>query len=107
MMQQDVLVTRTHGLCTTANLNEVEWDFSTYVPQKIDVPKPVAVQAYGSLFGKWVGYDDEVVALAREGGEECEGMPVLSVVKGLDLEMMDFLVSAWCVAMWGEVGKRC
>ena len=134
MMLQDVLVTRTHGLLTAAHLKEIEWDFSANVPQKsadsvdgrnteIDVPQPVGVQPYASLFGgpppgkvqkgllqyyggKWVDDNDEVVALAREGDEASEGMPVLSVVKDLDLGMMDFLVAAWCVTMWGEVGKR-
>jgi hypothetical protein len=60
--------------------------------------------------GKWVAYDPveegEVVALEREGGAECEGMPMLSFTKELDQDMMDFLVSAWCVTLWGEVGKR-
>ncbi len=42
----------------------------------------------------------------RGGGAECEGMPVLSMIKDLDQEWMDFLVSAWCVTMWGEVSKR-
>jgi hypothetical protein len=55
---------------------------------------------------KWVNDKDEVLALAREGGTECEGMPVLSVIKDLDQGMMDFLISAWCVTLWGELGKR-
>jgi hypothetical protein len=42
-----------------------------------------------------------VVALERDGGAEVGGMPVLSVTKDLDVEMMDFLLSAWCVTMWG------
>jgi hypothetical protein len=133
-MLQDVMVTHTHGLLVTAKLREIMWDFTTNVPQKsangvdrrnteIDAPQRVVVQAHGSLFGgpppgtvqksllryysgKWVDDDDKVIALAREGGEACEGMPVLSVVKDLDQEMMDFLVSAWCVTMWREVGKR-
>jgi hypothetical protein len=33
-------------------------------------------------------------------------MPVLSVTKDLDQEMIDFLVSAWCVTLWRDVGKR-
>jgi hypothetical protein len=134
LMQQDIMVARTHGLLAAANLRETVWEFSINVPQKsadgvdgrntkIDVPQPAVLEVYGSLFGtappgtvqkgllryysgKWVDGNDEVVALAREGGEACEGMPVLSVVKDLELEMMDFLVSAWCVTMWGEVGKR-
>jgi len=57
--------------------------------------------------GKWLDDQEQVIALAREGGEEFEGMPVLSFVsKELDQEMMDFLVAAWCVTMWEEVGKR-
>jgi hypothetical protein len=55
---------------------------------------------------KWVNDKDEVLALAREGGAECEGMPVLSVIKDLDQGVMDFLISAWCVTLWGELGKR-
>jgi len=134
MQLQDVMVTRTHGLLTMLNLKEIEWDFSANVPQETlgsadggntetDGPQQVVLGAIVSMFGgpppgmvqkgvlryysgKWVDDDDEVVALAREGDEACEGMPALSVVKDLDLEMMDFLVSAWCVTMWGEVGKR-
>lgn len=56
--------------------------------------------------GKCIDEDGEVIALEREGGVECKGMPVLSVTKHLGQEMMDFLVSAWCVTIWGEVGKR-
>jgi hypothetical protein len=48
---------------------------------------------------------DEVVALEREAGAEVGGMPVLSVMRELDVEMMDFLVLAWCVTMWVEVGR--
>jgi hypothetical protein len=55
---------------------------------------------------KWVDENDEVLALAREGGAECEGMPVLSVIKDLDQEMMDFLISAWCATLWNDIGKR-
>ena len=128
------MVSRTHGLLAAANLKEIVWQFTTNVPQKsadgvdgrntkIDAPPPVVLEIYDNMFGgplpgmvhkvllryysgKWVDDDNEVIALAREGGEACEGMPVLSVVKDLDLEMMDFLVAAWCVTMWGEVGKR-
>jgi len=134
MMMQDIMVKRTHSLLATASLKEIVWDFSINIPQKsadsvdgrnteIGVLQPAIVQSFDSLCGeappgtvqkgllqyysgKWVDDNDEVVALVREGGEECEGMPVLSVVKNLDLEMVDFLVSAWCVTMWGEVGKR-
>jgi formate dehydrogenase maturation protein FdhE len=56
--------------------------------------------------GKWVDEKDEVLALAREGGAECGGMPVLSVIKKLDQEMMDFLISAWCVTLWRDIGMR-
>lgn len=56
--------------------------------------------------GKWVDENEEVIAIAREGGEECKGMPVLSVVKELDQGMMDFLMGAWGVTLWGEVEKR-
>ena len=125
MMQEDITVTRTHGLLAAANNKEIVWDFSTIVPQKSadDVDEVDVLETNGGLFGKpppgmvqkgllryysenWVDGKGEVIALAREGGEACEGMPVLSVMKDLDLEMMDFLVSAWCVTMWGEVGKR-
>ncbi|KIM94535.1 hypothetical protein OIDMADRAFT_149269 [Oidiodendron maius Zn] len=34
---------------------------------------------------------------------ECEGMPVLSVVKDLGQDMMDFLISAWCVTLEGDI----
>jgi hypothetical protein len=33
-------------------------------------------------------------------------MPVLSVIKKLDQEMMDFLISAWCLTLWRDIGKR-
>ena len=58
--------------------------------------------------GKWEDENDEVVALEREGGKDSEsqGMPVLSVVKELDADWLDFVVAAWCVTLWGEVGKR-
>ncbi len=61
------------------------------------------LQFYG---GRWMDVDDEVVALEREGSAAEGGFPVLSVTKELDQETMDFLVSAWCVTMWGELGKR-
>jgi hypothetical protein len=123
---QNITVARSSGLLAAAHLREIVWDFYTFVvPKERQDPKasfpaiadaaliglntnPYAVQKhllrlYG---GKWVDEDDEVLALEREGGAECEGMPVLSVTKHLDQEMMDLLVSAWCVTMWGDVGKR-
>ena len=124
-----VTAARSHGFLVTAGVREIIWDFSTRVPLKkgeIEAnanapyvptdpvymigtrPGPGTVQKHLlQLYrGKWVDDDDEVVALEREGGAECEGMPVLSVMRDLDVELSDFLVSAWCVTMWGEVGKR-
>ena len=51
--------------------------------------------------------DDEILALEREGSvEECAGMPMLSLMREFDQDMMDFMVAAWCVMHWGDVGKR-
>jgi hypothetical protein len=128
---RSVDVARSHGLAVEVGLRKIIWDFSTRVP----LPKgqgmdglntggsvgptdpvyligvgngPGTVQKHLLQFydGKWEDDDDEILALESEGGLECEGMPLLSVAKDLDQEMMDFLVSAWCVTMWGEVGKR-
>jgi hypothetical protein len=123
-----VTAARSHGFLVSVNLREKIWDFTTQVKgDGKDVitagsyryptdpvymigtgPGPGTVQKHllQLVRGKWVNDADEVVALEREGGAECEGMPVLSVTKELDKEMMDFLVSAWLVTMWGEVGKR-
>jgi hypothetical protein len=128
---RNVSVARSHGLFASVGLRKIVWDFSTHIPLKkgegmdglnsggsIGPTDPVYLIGVGNgpgtvqkhllqfLDGKWVDDDDEVLALEREGGVECEGMPVLSVMKDLDQEMMDFLVSAWCVTMWGEVSKR-
>ena len=126
---QNVTAARSHGFLVTANIREIVWDFSIHVPAKpgdfkagvnpasfpVDpvymignAPGPGTVQKHLLQFyhGKWINEDDEVVALEREGGEECAGMPVLNVTKELNPEWMDFLISAWCVTLWGEVGKR-
>jgi hypothetical protein len=123
---QDVTAAHSHGLGVWVGLRKIIWDFSTRIPLKkgegIDGLSGGSAGAFlmgvgngpgtekKSLLqffdGKWVNDDDEVLAIEREGGPECEGMPVLSVIKDLDQEMMDFLVSAWCVTMWGEVRRR-
>jgi hypothetical protein len=130
-MMQNITVARSHGLLATVGVREIVWDFSVHVPLKkgegmdglksggsIGPTDPVyllgvgngpgTVQKHILVFysGKWEQEDGELIAIEREGGVECEGMPVLSVIKDLDPEMADFLVSAWCVTMWGEVGKR-
>lgn len=130
-MLQNISVARTSGIFAMAHLREIVWDFLTYVvpakPQgegaqaKKDYHPPTAdgfliglttdtraVQRHLLRFygGKCVGEDDEVLALERDGGVECGGMPVLSLTRTLDQEKMDLLVSAWCVTMWGQVGKR-
>jgi len=124
---QDITVMRTHGLLSATG--KIEWHFNGNVRQSIadtdgpntkkDAPLPLYDSPFGgpppgmvqklllrNYDGKWLDDANEVIALAREGGEECEGMPVLSVVKDLDMEMIDFLVSAWCVTLWEELGKR-
>ena len=67
-------------------------------------------QLYHMFGGQWIGYENndkgELIALEREGGAECEGMPVLSVQKELSQDSLDFLVAAWLVTLWGGVGKR-
>jgi hypothetical protein len=126
---KDVTVARSSGLFAAIGLRKIVWDFSTQVPIP---PKKsgeggrlaeggtaggylvtlgsdqIGVQKDLLRFfdGKWVDEDDEVLALAREGGPECQGMPLLSVVKYLDKGMMDFLISAWCVTLFGELSKR-
>ncbi|RFU29751.1 hypothetical protein B7463_g6562, partial [Scytalidium lignicola] len=58
---------------------------------------------------KWVSYessaDGEAIAFEKQGGEQSNGMPMLTLVKNLDEDTMDFLVSAWCVKLWEEVGR--
>ena len=129
---KNVRARHSHGLLSAVGLLKVVWDFSTQTPiplkdGKIDEQAvgvtagetegnylvtlggdEVGVQNHILRFyeGKWVDNNEEVIALAREGGPECEGMPVLSVVKDLGQEMMDFLISAWCVTLWGDIGKR-
>ena len=67
-------------------------------------------QLYQMFGGQWIGYENndkgELIALEREGGAECDGMPMLSIQKELGQDSLDFLVAAWLVTMWGEVGKR-
>jgi hypothetical protein len=132
---QEILVARSHGLFVWARLREIVWDFSARVPLKkgegmdgikaggsVGPTDPVYLIGIGNgpgtrrknLFqvfnGKWICYEPneegEILALEREGGAECEGMPMLSIQREVDQEMMDFLVSAWLVTLWGEVGKR-
>jgi len=58
---------------------------------------------------KWISIDvnlnGETIAFERERSEESQGMPMLTVIKNLDEDTMDLLVSAWCVRLWGEIGK--
>lgn len=128
---KDILVRNSAGIFANIGLRKVVWDFSTQAPIPLKDGKVnwqaedettgranggylitgsgyVGVQKDLLQFyeGKWVDEYGEVLALAREGGAECKGMPVLSVTKDLDQEMMDFLVSAWCVTLWRDVGKR-
>lgn len=126
---QNVTAARSHGLGVWVGLRKVVWDFSTHVappktknsavvdPSRFPVdpvymigtaPGPGTVVKHLLQFsdGKWEDDNDEVVALEREGGAEVGGMPVLSVMKDLDVEKMDFLVSAWLVTLWEQVGKR-
>lgn len=130
-LMQNIVVARTSGIFALAHLREIVWDFIAFVappkrkgedgqnkkesfpPRAIGAlsglgTNPSEVQKHLLRFysGKWVDEHDEVLALEREGGAECEGMPMLSVTKHLDQEMMDFLVSAWCVTMWNGAGKR-
>lgn len=132
---QEILVARSHGLFVWARLREVVWDFSTRIPLKkgegmdglraggsVGPTDPVYLIGIGNgpgtvrknllqfYRGRWVSFETsdegETVALEREGGAECEGMPVLSLTKDLEPETRDFLIAAWCVTLWGEVGKR-
>jgi hypothetical protein len=123
---QQITAYRSHGMLVTVGVRKVVWDFSTHVaapkgetfdPSQFPVdpvymigsaPGPGTVQKHLLIFkdGKWEDGDDNLVALEREGGEEVAGMPVLSVKMELEQDMLDFLVSAWCVTLWGEVGKR-
>ncbi|KAN0089100.1 hypothetical protein V8E51_019360 [Hyaloscypha variabilis] len=121
-----VTVARSSGIFTAVGLRKIQWTFLTQTPIPVDDPNNPTRGAPIGMFmsvlgsdgigiekdllrcfdGKWVDENDQVVALAREGGAECEGMPVLSVTEGLHQEVMDFLISAWCVTLCGELGKR-
>jgi hypothetical protein len=129
---KNVRVTRPTGMFAAFGARKVVWSFSVQDPIPLKDGKIIDEQAKvgegGTTGGylwtvgngpmgvtrdllrffdqKWVNDKDEVLALAREGGPECEGMPVLSVIKDLDQGMMDFLISAWCVTLWSELGKR-
>lgn len=123
---RDVTAAHSHGMGIWVGLRHIIWDFSTRIPLKPGEGADAMRGGTGSSglmgFGtgpgtekksllrfidaKWLDYDDEVLAIQREGGAECKGMPVLSVVKDLDQQMMDFLVSAWLVTLWGQLGKR-
>jgi hypothetical protein len=130
---KNVAVSRSTGMFAAIGVRKVVWSFSVQDPiplkegKKIDGQVkagegskttggylwtvgngPIGVTRDLLQFSeqKWVNDHNEVVALAREGGAECEGMPVLSMTKDLDQETMDFLISAWCVTLWGELGKR-
>ena len=133
---REILVARSHGLLVWARIRETVWDFSTRVPRKVGEPgdnlsapwsgpsDAVALvgidvgqvqgtkrqQLYHSFGNQWIGYEHndkgELIALEREGGAECDGMPVLSIQKELAQDSLDFLVAAWLVTLWGDVGKR-
>jgi len=125
---QTLTVARSHGpgILFWTGLRKIVWDFSTHVrasgnqivnPSSFPVdpvymigtaPGPGTVQNHLFQFceGKWVDEDDNVVAIEREGGAEMGGMPVLSLMKDFDEDMMDLLVSGWCVTLWGELSKR-
>jgi hypothetical protein len=129
---RNVRVRHSTGVFAAIGLRKVVWDFITQAPIPLKDGKldpqaketkeggtegnylvtlggdEVGVQENLLRFcdGKWVNEKDEVLALAREGGVECQGMPVLSVVKDLDQEILDFLICAWCVALWKVIGKR-
>lgn len=133
---REVLVARSHGLLVWARIREIVWNFSTRVPLKageagdnlsaawtgpsdavalvgVDIGKVKETrrqQLYQMFGGQWIGYENndkgELIALEREGGAECDGMPVMSIQKELGQDSLDFLVAAWLVTMWGEVGKR-
>ncbi|RFU28948.1 hypothetical protein B7463_g7401, partial [Scytalidium lignicola] len=127
-MLRNIVVSKSHGILITTKLRKTVWDFSTPVPlKKGETDKweagsdPVVLLGVGNgpatvlrrllqLYDtKWVCYvdnpDGEAIAFEREGGEDSKGMPMLTVVKNLNGDMMDFLVSAWCVRLWGEAGK--
>lgn len=129
---RNVRVRHSTGVFAAIGLRKVVWDFITQAPIPLKDGKldphaketkeggtegnylvslggdEVGVQNNLLRFydGKWVDEKDKVLALAREGGAECQGMPVLSVVKDLDQGMLDFLICAWCVALWKVIGKR-
>jgi hypothetical protein len=126
---QSITAARSHGLGVWVGLRKIVWDFSTHVrapkgegdaivdPASYPVdpvymigtargPGTVQKHLLQLSDGKWEDDNGEVVAIGREGGAEIGGMPVLSVTKDLDVDMMDFLVSAWCVTLWDEIGKR-
>ncbi|RFU23977.1 hypothetical protein B7463_g12361, partial [Scytalidium lignicola] len=111
---QHILVSRSTGIFVSARFRKKAWEFCTPVPVKgTDVrksidpifvlgagPQPTVVQRHLLQFydSKWVSYqlndDGEAIAFEKEGGEQSKGMPILTIVKNLEEEMMDFLVSA-------------
>ncbi|KAH8808710.1 hypothetical protein F5884DRAFT_858232 [Xylogone sp. PMI_703] len=122
---QNILVSRNTGILVATHLKKKAWDFCTAVPVKgMDVlksldpifvlgagPQPTVMQRpllqyYDS---KWVSYESsaegDAIAFEKQGGDGSRGMPMLTIVKNLDEEMIDFLVSAWCVKLWEEAGK--
>ena len=130
-----IQVSRSHGIYAASLPKKREWNFVTRVPLKkgegmdgfraggeVGPNDPVFLIGVGNgpgtvqkpllqlIGGKWFCYitndDGEVIAIESEGVQESNGMPVLTLSKDLDLELMDFLVSAWCVTMWGGHVKK-
>ncbi|PMD29476.1 hypothetical protein L207DRAFT_642441 [Hyaloscypha variabilis F] len=128
---RNITAFRPTGLAAAMGLRKTVWDFCTMtaIPKeaggRTDPQASSSGEAMGDFLvtlggdgigrlrdllrfsdGKWATENDEVIALAREGSPECEGMPVLSVIKELDQMTLDFLIAAWCVTLWGELHKR-
>lgn len=123
---QKIMVERSTGLFVAAGVKKQAYEFCISVPvENLDVRKSVdpivvlgasdtptvirrhLIQYYDS---KWLHYpenvtDGEIIAFEREGNEQSKGMPMLNIVKSLNEEMMDFLVSAWCVKLWQQGDK--
>lgn len=119
---QNIIVARSHGILAATRPQERVWHFVNNAPnQSGDGMDAVRSRASDGLIGawgqhllkatggEWISYmqndGGEVVAIESRGCKESVGMPMLSLVKGLDKESMDLLVSAWCVKMWGHVNK--
>ncbi|KUJ13793.1 uncharacterized protein LY89DRAFT_147303 [Mollisia scopiformis] len=96
---KNVTAFRSTGLAARIGLRKVVWDFFTQIPIPVDKDGKAVKDGEPAAGGAWLHVDgmdlgkEKLILRFKEG-------------KWLDPEMMHFLVSAWCVVFWKEVGKR-